>query len=137
MIPMIPTAMDIRRLSWPWSRVSSDLIPQHHNRHHSNHDDQSLLNGELSDGRWQDRSLVEIPKGYLPVYVGTELKRFVIPMEYLSMPDFRILMEKAEEEFGFDQEGGLKIPCDEQDFLEVLFKCLARQKLVSKTKKTK
>ncbi|GAB2302855.1 hypothetical protein Dimus_036850 [Dionaea muscipula] len=134
---MIPTTKGMRRLSWPWARGGgggvdgSTPYDNHHNP------DEWLLAGEVSDGRWQERSLADVPKGYLPVYVGPELRRFVIPMEYLSMPDFRILMERAEEEFGFDQEGGLKIPCEEQDVVEVLFKCLARQKMMSKTKRNK
>ncbi|KAK9097705.1 hypothetical protein Syun_024750 [Stephania yunnanensis] len=68
-----------------------------------------------------------IPKGFLAVYVGDAMRRFVIPAVYLSVPDFQILMERAAEEFGFQQEGALRIPnCDEQDFEEVLIRCLAK-----------
>ncbi|KAG0525038.1 hypothetical protein BDA96_06G021100 [Sorghum bicolor] len=51
-----------------------------------------------------------VPKGYFAVYVGAESRR------YLSEPAFRELMERAAEEFGFDQAGGLRIPCREEDF---------------------
>ncbi|KAJ4826196.1 hypothetical protein Tsubulata_023785 [Turnera subulata] len=61
-----------------------------------------------------------VPKGYLAVCVGKELKRYVIPMEYLSHPAFGILLREAEEEFGFQQEGVLKIPCHVSVFDKIL-----------------
>ncbi|XP_072980530.1 auxin-induced protein 15A-like [Typha angustifolia] len=61
-----------------------------------------------------------VPKGYLAVYVGPELKRFVIPMSYLCLPAFKAIMEEVAEEFGFEQTGGLQIPCNEEDFKEIL-----------------
>ncbi|KAI0511025.1 hypothetical protein KFK09_011643 [Dendrobium nobile] len=59
---------------------------------------------------------VEVPKGFLAVYVGDGMRRFVIPTAYLCMPEFREILDKMEKEFGFNQKGGLKIPCDEEDF---------------------
>ncbi|KAH0462358.1 hypothetical protein IEQ34_009933 [Dendrobium chrysotoxum] len=59
---------------------------------------------------------VEIPKGYLAVYVGDGMRRFVIPTAYLCLPEFREILDKMEKEFGFNQKGALKIPCDEEDF---------------------
>ncbi|CAL9162800.1 unnamed protein product [Musa hybrid cultivar] len=61
-----------------------------------------------------------VPKGCMAVYVGDGMRRFVIPTSYLRLPAFRQLMEKVEEEFGFDQAGGLRIPCEEEDFQELL-----------------
>lgn len=57
-----------------------------------------------------------VPKGYFAVYVGAEARRFVVPTSYLCQPAFRELMERAAEEFGFGQAGGLRIPCREEDF---------------------
>ncbi|XP_017978600.1 PREDICTED: auxin-responsive protein SAUR71 [Theobroma cacao] len=91
---------------------------------------ESLLTAELSDG--SNRGSVDptqVPKGFIAVYVGPELRRFVIPMSYLSMPEFKILMDKVAEEFGFEQEGGLQIPCDEQHFEQILLKCTALQQM--------
>ena len=65
----------------------------------------------------------KVPKGFLVVYVGDEddtQRRFVIPMSYLSTPSFRALIEKAAEEFGFQQAGALRIPCKEENFQEIL-----------------
>uniref|UniRef100_A0ACD5V7V3 Uncharacterized protein n=1 Tax=Avena sativa TaxID=4498 RepID=A0ACD5V7V3_AVESA len=58
-----------------------------------------------------------VPKGYFAVYVGAEARRFVVPMSLLCQPAFRVLMERAAEEFGFGQAGGLRIPCREEDFV--------------------
>lgn len=54
----------------------------------------------------------DVPAGYLAVYVGKELKRFIIPTAYLNYPVFKALLEKAEEEFGFNHKGALTLPCD-------------------------
>ncbi|WVZ84012.1 hypothetical protein U9M48_031096 [Paspalum notatum var. saurae] len=59
---------------------------------------------------------VVVPKGYFAVYVGAEATRFVVPTSYLRQPAFRGLMERAAEEFGFDQAGGLRVRCREEDF---------------------
>ncbi|GAA0142190.1 hypothetical protein LIER_03145 [Lithospermum erythrorhizon] len=64
-----------------------------------------------------------VPKGYLAVYVGPELRRFIIPTSYLSDPLFKVLLEKVEEEFGFDHSGGLTIPCETETF-KYLLQCM-------------
>jgi len=62
--------------------------------------------------------VVDVPKGYLAVYVGKKMKRFVIPVSYLNQPSFQHLLNEAEEEFGYDHpRGGLTIPCNEDEFL--------------------
>lgn len=65
----------------------------------------------------------DVPKGYLAVYVGPELRRFIIPTSYLSHSLFKVLLEKAEEEFGFDHSGGLTLPCEIETF-KFLLKCM-------------
>jgi len=63
---------------------------------------------------------VDVPKGYLAVYVGEEIKRFVIPISYLSQSSFQELLNQAEEQFGYDHPmGGLTIPCREDVFLDI------------------
>jgi len=63
---------------------------------------------------------VEVPKGYLAVYVGDKMRRFMIPVSYLNQPSFQELLNQAEEEFGYDHPtGGLTIPCQEDEFLNV------------------
>ncbi|CAN0859322.1 Protein SMALL AUXIN UP-REGULATED RNA 12 [Linum grandiflorum] len=65
-------------------------------------------------------SIPAIPKGFLAVSVGEEQKRFTIPTEYLSHSAFHILLREAEEEFGFQQAGILRIPCEVAVFESVL-----------------
>lgn len=61
-----------------------------------------------------------IPPGFLAVYVGPERKRFVIPTRFLNLPVFVALLDKAEEEFGFQRTGGLVLPCEVGFFGEML-----------------
>ena len=63
---------------------------------------------------------LNVPKGYIAVYVGEgKKKRFIIPISFLNQPSFQELLCMAEEEYGFDHPmGGLTIPCTEDDFME-------------------
>ncbi|GLJ24081.1 hypothetical protein SUGI_0459290 [Cryptomeria japonica] len=58
----------------------------------------------------------DVPKGHCAVYVGSERSRFIIPAVYLNHSLFRALLDKAEEEYGFDHQMGLIIPCEEAVF---------------------
>ncbi|RDX69864.1 hypothetical protein CR513_50966, partial [Mucuna pruriens] len=49
---------------------------------------------------------VDVPNGYLAVYVGEKMKRFVIPVSYLNQPSFQHLLSQAVEEFGNDHPMG-------------------------------
>ncbi|KAG2705863.1 hypothetical protein I3760_05G075100 [Carya illinoinensis] len=64
---------------------------------------------------------LDVPKGYFAVYVGkSEMKRFVVPISLLNHPSFQELLNKAEEEYGFDHPmGGLTIPCSEDIFIDL------------------
>ncbi|RZB41444.1 Auxin-induced protein 6B, partial [Glycine soja] len=63
---------------------------------------------------------VQVPKGYLAVYVGEKQKRFVVPVSYLNQPSFQDLLYQADEEFGYDHPlGGLTIPCSEDVFQHI------------------
>ncbi|XP_059077230.1 protein SMALL AUXIN UP-REGULATED RNA 12-like [Cryptomeria japonica] len=58
----------------------------------------------------------DVPKGHCAVYVGSEQSRYIIPTKYLNHSLFRELLDKAEEEYGFDHQMGLTIPCEEVAF---------------------
>ncbi|XP_044501854.1 auxin-responsive protein SAUR36-like [Mangifera indica] len=65
---------------------------------------------------------VEVPKGYLAVYVGQkdgDFHRVLVPVIYFNHPLFGQLLREAEEEYGFNQEGGLTIPCCYSEFEQV------------------
>ncbi|KAL3655232.1 hypothetical protein CASFOL_001018 [Castilleja foliolosa] len=64
-------------------------------------------------------STATMPTGTFPVYVGEKRLRFVVPTSYLSHPLFKILLEKAYNEFGFDQQNGLVVPCSVAAFQEI------------------
>lgn len=62
-----------------------------------------------------------VPKGYLAVYVGEKMKRFIIPIRYLNQPSFQDLLSLTVEEFGYHHPmGGLTIPCKEDLFLNIM-----------------
>ncbi|XAR69767.1 hypothetical protein NMG60_11001478 [Bertholletia excelsa] len=64
--------------------------------------------------------LAAVPAGFLPVYVGEERKRLVVPVGYLNHPLFRMLLEKVYDEFGFEQGSALVFPCSVKAFQEVV-----------------
>ncbi|PQQ01342.1 auxin-induced protein 15A-like [Prunus yedoensis var. nudiflora] len=71
------------------------------------------------------KHIVRRHKSCFAVYVGEEeekTKRIVIPVSYLNRPSFQDLLSKAAEEFGFDHHrvGGLRIPCSERHFIDLL-----------------
>lgn len=65
----------------------------------------------------------DVPKGHFAVYVGQNRTRYIVPISILSDPQFQCLLRQAEEEFGFDQEMGLTIPCDEAIFRSLTSSC--------------
>jgi len=70
---------------------------------------------------------VDAPKGYLAVYVGEKMKRFMIPVSYLNQPSFQNLLSQVEEEYGYEHPmGGLTIPCSE-DVFQHITSCLNGQ----------
>ncbi|KAI3872126.1 hypothetical protein MKX03_033187 [Papaver bracteatum] len=64
----------------------------------------------------EQRLPVDVPKGHFAVYVGEKRSRFIVPISFLTHPEFQILLQRAEEEFGFDHNMGLTIPCEEVIF---------------------
>ncbi|AES89318.1 putative small auxin-up RNA [Medicago truncatula] len=79
----------------------------------------SILRGSVTARQTTSKS-VEVKKGYVAVYVGEKLARFVVPVSYLNQPSFQDLLSQAEEEFGYDHPmGGLTIPCSEDVFQHI------------------
>ncbi|KDP36943.1 hypothetical protein JCGZ_08234 [Jatropha curcas] len=62
---------------------------------------------------------LDVPKGHFVVYVGENRSRYIVPISFLTRPEFQTLLHEAEEEFGFDHDMGLTIPCQEQVFLSL------------------
>ncbi|KAK3423845.1 hypothetical protein EUGRSUZ_F00603 [Eucalyptus grandis] len=64
---------------------------------------------------------LDVPKGHFVVYVGECRSRHVVPIDFLSRPEFQSLLQQAEEQFGFHHEAGLTIPCEEEEFVSLCF----------------
>ncbi|KZV45976.1 SAUR family protein [Dorcoceras hygrometricum] len=64
----------------------------------------------------EDGLPVDVPKGHFAVYVGQNRTRYIVPISFLTHPEFQCLLRRAEEEFGFDHEMGITIPCEEVVF---------------------
>lgn len=58
----------------------------------------------------------DVPKGHFAVYVGQNRSRYIVPISWLAHPEFQGLLHRAEEEFGFDHDMGITIPCEEVVF---------------------
>ncbi|ERM95449.1 hypothetical protein AMTRI_Chr04g246530 [Amborella trichopoda] len=88
-------------------KLSGKVLGHNHHQHHLHHP----LGYQPLDGP-------EVPKGYMAVYVGQndEQYRFLVPVLYVNHPLFAALLRVTEEEYGFEQVGGITIPCDVSHF---------------------
>ncbi|GAU13688.1 hypothetical protein TSUD_347920 [Trifolium subterraneum] len=64
----------------------------------------------------------DIPKGCVAIKVGhgEDQQRFIVPLNYLNHPLFVRLLKEAEEEYGFSQQGTIIIPCQLEEFKDIL-----------------
>ncbi|KAM7527975.1 hypothetical protein LguiB_031385 [Lonicera macranthoides] len=64
----------------------------------------------------------DVKEGHFAVIAvnDDEVKRFVIPLTCLSHPLFLKLLDQAAEEYGFDREGVLTLPCRPSDLERIL-----------------
>ncbi|KAK2654969.1 hypothetical protein Ddye_008021, partial [Dipteronia dyeriana] len=64
----------------------------------------------------------DVKEGNFAVFAvkGEETQRFVVELRYLTNPQFLRLLELAEEEYGFNQNGALKVPCRPQELHRIL-----------------
>ncbi|KAG7027194.1 Auxin-responsive protein SAUR50, partial [Cucurbita argyrosperma subsp. argyrosperma] len=82
-----------------------------------------LLRDRLESSKDHDShspSPTSTPTGSFAVYVGDERQRFVVPTSFLSHPLFRMLLDKAYREFGFEQRNALVVPCSVSAFQEIV-----------------
>ncbi|KAM7257082.1 hypothetical protein ACFE04_012823 [Oxalis oulophora] len=124
--------VNLKGLAQKWQRVALAPSSSSTSPHSTDANMSPAINRMIADNRCCDsdeeicQSLGpphDVPKGYLAVYVGLELRRFIIPTSYLSHSLFKLLLEKTEEEFGFGHGGALTIPCEIETF-KFLLKCI-------------
>ncbi|XP_021770629.1 auxin-responsive protein SAUR32-like [Chenopodium quinoa] len=66
------------------------------------------------------------PKGHFAVLAGkgddeeAELRKFVVELRFLRNPTLLKLLKEAEEEYGFQQEGALVVPCKPEELKKIL-----------------
>lgn len=79
----------------------------------------TLLLGKKSDS---NNVPEDVKEGHFAVIAedDEQLKRFVVPLSYLTHPSFLVLLEQAEDEYGFDHEGALTIPCQPSELETIL-----------------
>ncbi|XP_022133168.1 auxin-responsive protein SAUR15 [Momordica charantia] len=75
---------------------------------------------ELSEDQESQSPSSSTPTGSFAIYVGDERQRFVVPTSFLSHPLFRMVLDKAYREFGFEQRNALVVPCSVSAFQEIV-----------------
>ncbi|XP_010465062.1 PREDICTED: auxin-responsive protein SAUR72-like [Camelina sativa] len=102
----------IRRLSrvadsaqYSLLRSDSQRPPSNSNRRRT----ESFLRSSMA--RRSKKQNSSVPEGHVPVYVGDEMERFVVSAELLNHPVFIGLLNRSAQEYGYEQKGGLQIPC--------------------------
>ncbi|OMO64863.1 Auxin responsive SAUR protein [Corchorus capsularis] len=74
----------------------------------------------LKEEKRSKKSRWVAPEGCFTVYIGPEKQRFVVKTKYANHPLFKILLEEAESEYGFNSEGPLVLPCNVDLFCKML-----------------
>ncbi|XP_062170177.1 auxin-responsive protein SAUR72-like [Alnus glutinosa] len=68
----------------------------------------------------QEHKSKRAPEGCFSVYVGPEKQRFVVKTEFANHPLFKMLLEDAELEYGYNSQGPILLPCEVDLFYKVL-----------------
>ncbi|KAL6133431.1 hypothetical protein ACLB2K_065666 [Fragaria x ananassa] len=71
----------------------------------------------------------DVKEGHFAVFavVGKEATRFVTKLESLNDPALMNLLEKAKDEYGFQQKGALEVHCRPEELHLILEKCRIEQ----------
>lgn len=76
------------------------------------------------------RKAKEAPKGYVPMMlVGRgEEERVLVHRKLLKHPSLAVLLDMAAQEFGYEQQGILRIPCGVEQFQTIIRYASAKAK---------
>ncbi|KAK4268913.1 hypothetical protein QN277_022140 [Acacia crassicarpa] len=76
-----------------------------------------IMTNHETDNNSEEEQRKGVRRGCLAIKVGREeQERIVVPVSYLNHPLFAELLKEAEEEYGFEQEGAIAIPCQLKHF---------------------
>ncbi|KAF5744743.1 putative SAUR-like auxin-responsive protein family [Tripterygium wilfordii] len=81
-----------------------------------------MLHKSLILGRKSNYVPEDVKEGHFAVIAeeGDEPRRFVVPISFLTHPVFLRLLEQAAEEYGFNRDGALTIPCLPSELEKIL-----------------
>ncbi|KAE8721337.1 17.4 kDa class III heat shock family protein [Hibiscus syriacus] len=85
----------------------------------------SRLTKLVGDRRFKQVGFTPLtPKGYVPLCVGVnnDMRRFIVHRETLCDKDFSEMLSNSAEEYGFCNEGVLRIRCEVKDFEECIMR---------------
>ena len=72
-----------------------------------------------------DDECEKVPRGHVPMVTGCG-ERVVVPVRLLADPCIAELLDMAAQQYGYDQSGVLRIPCDAGHFRRVVGGALQR-----------
>lgn len=75
--------------------------------------------------KWKAQVTTSTKKGHFSVLalgVNAEPRKFSLALDYLSHPTFIKLLEEAEREFGYYQQGVIAIPCEASEIQRLLLR---------------
>ncbi|XP_062088455.1 auxin-responsive protein SAUR71-like [Humulus lupulus] len=88
--------------------------------------------GSLKRRRLRGSPIPLTPRGYVPICVGIEdelTKRFMVRTALFGDAHFSELLYRSAEEYGFSNDGVLRIPCGAKDFEDWITKHSSKSKL--------
>ncbi|KAI4343578.1 hypothetical protein L6164_010912 [Bauhinia variegata] len=66
------------------------------------------------------KARVVVPPGCFCVEVGAERERFLVKIKLANHPLFKMLLDDAEKEYGFQNDGPIRLPCHVDLFCDAL-----------------
>ncbi|KAI4300406.1 hypothetical protein L6164_033789 [Bauhinia variegata] len=76
---------------------------------------------KLSRGGGAGKKLpADVPPGHMAVMVGETNRRYVIRANHLNHPLFQQLLDQVYEEYGYNNDGPLVIPCNDLLFEDII-----------------